>query len=78
MAVSRVTKIAAIMKRKILKTVIKSPTVKLDFLLTEIANTSVPSITAPPLIENPIPLPKKNPPKTAIKSLSAVMVGTSM
>ena len=39
------------------------------------AKTSVPSITAPPLIAKPIPAPRKNPPKTATNKLSFVIFG---
>ena len=52
-----------------------SPMVIDSFRLKKMANTSVPSITLPPLIDIPIPNPKKNPPKTAINNLSSVMVG---
>ena len=43
--------------------------------LKKIARTSVPSITAPPLIVSPIPAPRKNPPKIATSKLSFVMSG---
>ena len=52
-----------------------SPTLRLEFLEMNSAKTSVPSITAPPLMLKPIPPPKKNPPKTAISNLSDVMMG---
>ena len=48
------------------------------FLLKNTARTSVPSITEPPLIDKPIPSPKKNPPKTDINNLSSVIIGNSI
>src|SRR6476661_5296432 len=74
-AVSTLIKNAAKLKITILKSKIISPTLKLIFLLKNKANTSVPSITAPPLIAKPIPAPKKKPPKTDISSLSEVTIG---
>ena len=44
-------------------------------LLISSAATSVPSSTAPPRIARPIPAPMKNPPKTAVSSLSGVTSG---
>ncbi len=69
------TKNIATLNNTILKAAMKSPTVRLLFLLTVIANTSVPSITAPPRIESPIPDPRKKPPNTEIKRLSSVISG---
>ena len=63
------------LKRAILNNAIKSPTDKLLVRLTEIAKTSVPSMTAPPRMESPIPAPKKNPPKMEMSNLSAVILG---
>ena len=63
---------AASENTSMLITKITSPMERLDFLLMLMASTSVPSITAPPLTLNPIPDPKKNPPKTATRSLSLV------
>ena len=74
-AVSISTTNAATPNNRILKTAIKSPIDKLIFLLIVIAKTSVPSITAPPRMVNPIPAPIKKPPKTAIKSRSLVIGG---
>ena len=55
-----------------------SPIVVLNFRLKKIPSTSVPSITAPPLIDRPIPAPRKNPPKIATSKLSSVMLGKFM
>jgi len=52
-----------------------SPIVAESFRLKKIARISVPSITAPPLIESPIPAPRKNPPKTATSKSSSVTFG---
>ena len=57
--------------------IITSPIVVPNFLLKYNAKTSVPSITAPPLIDKPIPAPKKKPPKTATRILSLVTFGKS-
>ena len=57
------------------KIIIKSPILSPNFLLKNIAKTSVPSKTAPPLIENPIPAPRKKPPKIATSNLSLVITG---
>ena len=46
---------------------ITSPIVVPNFLLKYNAKTSVPSITAPPLIDKPIPAPKKKPPKPPLE-----------
>ena len=54
-----------------------SPIVAPNFLLKYIANTSVPSMTAPPLMESPIPAPRKKPPNNATNKLSFVMLGNS-
>ena len=56
-------------------TVTISPIVAPTFLLKNIANTSVPSITAPPRIAKPIPAPRKKPPKIATNKLSSVTFG---
>ena len=55
--------------------IIISPIVAPNFLLKKIASTSVPSITAPPLIARPIPAPRKNPPKIATNKSSSVTFG---
>jgi hypothetical protein len=55
-----------------LKIPMKSPTVRTEFLLTNTANTSVPSITLHPLTAIPIPAQRKNHPKIATRSLSFV------
>lgn len=47
----------------------------LDCLLRKIAKTSVPSNTDPPLIANPMPTPRNNPPKHAISRGSLVKIG---
>ena len=53
-----------------------SPTRKIWIrLLISSAAISVPSRTAPPRIARPIPAPMKNPPKTAVRSLSGVTSG---
>ena len=52
-----------------------SPIVVPNFRLKKMARTSVPSITAPPLIDKPIPAPRKNPPKIATSKLSLVILG---
>lgn len=52
-----------------------SPMVKLVRLLITIDSISVPSITPPPRMHNPIPAPRKKPPNTAIRSLSFVIIG---
>ena len=57
----------------ILKIKIISPIVKDVLRLIKTANTSVPSMTEPPRIANPIPNPRKKPPKTEINNLSSVM-----
>ena len=75
MAVSILVKRMAKLKRAILNKAIKSPTERLLVRLTEIAKTSVPSMTAPPRMESPIPAPKKKPPKMEMSNLSAVMPG---
>ena len=52
-----------------------SPRVVPSFLLKKMAKTSVPSMTAPPRTDNPIPAPRKKPPKTATNKLSSVTLG---
>ena len=52
-----------------------SPIVVPNLRLKKIASTSVPSITAPPRTANPIPAPRKKPPKMATNKLSFVMLG---
>ena len=52
-----------------------SPIVVPSLRLKNMASTSVPSITAPPLIANPIPAPRKNPPNKATNKLSLVTLG---
>lgn len=47
----------------------------LDCRLINIASTSVPSKTEPPLIANPIPTPRNKPPKHAISRGSFVKIG---
>lgn len=56
---------------------ITSPMVIPDLRLIAIANTSVPSSTPPPLIDKPIPAPKKKPPNTETNKLSFVISGNS-
>lgn len=52
-----------------------SPIVVPNFRLKYIASTSVPSMTALPRTANPIPAPRKKPPKTATSKLSSVTFG---
>ncbi len=61
----------------ILIPIITSPKVVPNFLLKNIAKTSVPSITAPPLTAMPMPAPRKNPPNMATSKLSSVIFGNS-
>jgi hypothetical protein len=67
MAVSILVNKIAKLKRAILNKAIKSPTVRLLLLLTDIANTSDPSMTAPPRMDSPIPAPKKKTSKNGDK-----------
>ena len=76
-AISTPKKYAAAEKIITLIMMITSPIVVPNFLLKYNARTSVPSITAPPLIDKPIPAPKKKPPKTATRILSLVTFGKS-
>ncbi len=76
-AISTDRKYAAVPKIKILITIMMSPIVAPNFLLKYIANTSVPSMTAPPLMESPIPAPRKKPPNNATNKLSFVILGNS-
>ena len=55
--------------------IMMSPIVVPNLRLKKIASTSVPSITAPPLTDKPIPAPRKKPPKTATSKLSFVTSG---
>ena len=73
MAVSMDNKYAANAKMIMLMNMMISPMLVPSFLLTKMASTSVPSITEPPRMANPIPAPKKNPPKIEISNLSLVI-----
>ena len=54
---------------------ITSPILSTVFFATNIASTSVPSITAHPRIAKPIPRPKKNPQNTDTSRVSSVITG---
>ncbi|MDF2857606.1 MAG: hypothetical protein K0Q87_3457, partial [Neobacillus sp.] len=60
---------------KILKNKIYCPTVREDFLLNSMANTSVPSRQPPKRIIIPTPTPSVNPPKMITKKGMFVTAG---
>ena len=77
-ATSTLNRYAAARNMITLMVTIISPIVVPNFLLKKMANTSEPSMTAPPRMAKPIPAPRKNPPKTAISKLSSVHLETSL
>lgn len=66
---------AAVIKMITLKISTISPTDLSILLPTYNARISVPSRTLPPLIDNPTPAPRNNPPKMAMSNLSYVIMG---